>query len=126
MKKVIISLVLCVISCMDVFGQSDDMFVSCLSNGIDTLKFKTELAYSGKCLRTSAKCDYAAIAFACIGAGVIVGTQQADNNSTKNVGYAIGGVCGLAAIIFKFEAISYKFKSGKVLEYYGNGIRLRF
>ena len=88
------------------------------------------LALSGKYLRESANWDFAFIGCAVAASGTIIATQiignDKENDEIKNVGYLCGGVLGAWATLSYLMKVRYKWKSGKCLELYGNGIRYSF
>lgn len=78
---------------------------------------------AGKYLKKSATFDALSLGFFAIGgAGVAVAASlDADEEY-----YKLAGVFGVASIVCQIAKIQYKWKSGKTLELYGNGVRLTF
>ena len=104
-------------------------------NSIETQSIKKDsiaasLTLSGKYLKESATWDYVFVGCAIGASGTILATQIIANNNkneeVRNLGYLCGGMLAAWATFGYIMKVQYKWKSGKCLELYGNGVRVTF
>ena len=108
----------------DTFVPVDDVFVPS-----DTSQPSNNgIALAGKYLKKSANCELMCITFAVAGGGFAIAASEIGKTRGGDSGmfWFACGMCGFGSLVAYFAKINYKFKSGKTLEYYGNGVRLNF
>lgn len=91
------------------------------------------LYLSGNYLKKSANCQAITLTCSIVGGGIagygawVYHHGKMENNETIGVNcMMIGGVMGVAALISNIVGISYKWKSGKLLELSGNTLKYNF
>lgn len=88
--------------------------------------YKNDAVEAAKYLKYSANWELASIGFTAASAGLAYLASDAKRESNKEVYTEASIICGVMAFTSYFIKIHYKWKSGKMLEIYGNGVKLNF